>query len=154
MSTLKTSTSLSFTELRQKLEQWNESFFASLQTRKLFVQDLQRKKLRQEKNFTFQNSFPHYDPQREYFLFQQFKSSLQTLSLLEILSYSLIMESHASHGDSDVYPAWSQKIHLQKKDSALFIAEMVNPLLLKMTHQDLWQKISLTPEFRDCLKDY
>ena len=134
---------LTLEELRLRLEKWNWSFFSFLEERKELVKKLQRKKSKSP--ISPFSPFPHFDPHREWHLFSTFRNPLLAFSLTELLSYSLIMESHASLGQSGVYPSWSQKIHLEEGRPACNLWEMINPLLLKATHEDLLRKVDLAP---------
>jgi len=94
--------------------------------------------------------FSHFDPEREILVFGLLKNDLEQLSLKELLSFSLIMEDQAMALAPGSYPQWSSGTHLESPN--LDAAHQVNPLLLKVTHPDLFSRLNLLADFR-FLKD-
>lgn len=98
-----------------------------------------------------QGRYSHYDPEREKEIFTLFKDQLKALSLKELLAFSLIMEDHAMAMAPGSYPAWSSSIHLS--DSKHELVEMINPLMLKISRPDSFNRLTLSQEF-SFLKDF
>ncbi len=95
--------------------------------------------------------YSHYDPEREADLFKKLTPEIKELSLKELLAFSLIMEDQATAMAPGSYPSWSQSCHLSEPSKDL--ASMVNPLLLKASHPELFSRLKLTAEFA-FLKDF
>lgn len=95
--------------------------------------------------------YSHYDPEREADLFKTLAAEVKELSLKELLAFSLIMEDQATAMAPGSYPSWSQSCHLAEPSKDL--AGMVNPLLLKVRHPELFSRLKLTAEFA-FLKDF
>lgn len=131
-------------ELREALAQANSEIFLTLGERRILCVKIQEFK-------ESKGRFSHYDPEREKILFVQFQKDLSELSLKELLAFSLIMEDHAMAMAPGSYPAWSQHSHLADSKKELF--EMINPLMLKASHPNLFLKLQLSPEF-EFLKDF
>ena len=93
------------------------------------------------------DSYPNFDPSREVEVFRHMIEELKHLSLKELLAFSLIMEDQAKA--PSLYPAWSSGIHLEGPVTDL--SEMINPILLKMTHPHKFQKLSFKAEFLELL---
>ena len=85
----------------------------------------------------------HYDAKREKNLFSELHLQLAGLSLRELASFSLLMESHA--GAPEKYPAWSEGVHLVGPGHG--IQSLINPLLLKETHPELFKTLKLKTDF-------
>ncbi len=85
----------------------------------------------------------HYDAHREQALFVELKGKLQSLSLGELASFSLLMESQA--GAPLKYPAWSEGVHLVGPIHG--VQSLINPLLLKTTHPELFKTLKLKTDF-------
>ena len=94
--------------------------------------------------------FSHFDPEREILVFELMKNDLIDLSIKELLAFSLIMEDQAMALAPGSYPQWSKGIHLESPQ--LDAAYQVNPILLRMTHPDLFSRLDLIQDFR-FLKD-
>jgi hypothetical protein len=94
--------------------------------------------------------FSHFDPEREVLVFELMKSDLIELSIKELFAFSLIMEDQAMALAPGSYPQWSKGIHLLSPE--LNPAHQVNPILLKITHPDLFSRLDLVEDFR-FLKD-
>jgi chorismate mutase len=77
------------------------------------------------------------DPVRERALFQELAPLLVTLAERDVLSFSLLMESHAG----EAYPRWSEGAHLSELPQKCF--QRVNPLLVKQ----LWPEKFATLRF-------
>lgn len=126
-------------QFREALAQLNSEFFLLLKERRAVCLKVQE--LKNPNHF-----FQRYDPEREKTLFLQLSSDLKNLSIKELLAFSLIMEDQAMAMAPGSYPAWSQKIHLVLKNDE--IQSQINPLLLKISRPNLFQKLELTPEFK------
>ena len=96
--------------------------------------------------------FSHYDPDREIVVFKHLQEELKTLSIKELLAFSLIMEDQAMAMAPGSYPTWSLGSHLTEAAGKDFFG-MINPLLLKITHPNLFNRLSLNTEFA-FLKDF
>jgi chorismate mutase len=130
-------------QLREALLQSNSEFFFNLSERRKLCIAIQEMK-------GASGRFSHYDPEREKIVFTHFKSQLAGLSLRELLAFSLVMEDHALAMAPGSYPAWSQRYHLSSDPKELH--EMINPLMLKISHPDMFARLDLIPEFH-FLKD-
>jgi chorismate mutase len=95
--------------------------------------------------------FSHYDPDRELVVFNHLQDDLKTLSIKELLAFSLVMEDQAMAMAPGSYPTWSLGSHLTEPAKDFF--GMINPLLLKTTHPNLFNRLSLNSEFA-FLKDF
>ena len=122
-------------KLRSQLAQLNTQLFELIQTRAELTHELQKAKGK--------NLVTHYDAQREKQLFVDHKSVLDQLSLRELAAFSLIMESQA--GAPGFYPAWSEGVHLAGRNEA--IESLINPLLLKTCHLELFKRLKLKADF-------
>ena len=89
--------------------------------------------------------FSHFDPEREVHVFNLLKDELRPLSLKELLAFSLIMEDQAMALAPGSYPQWSKGIHLV--EPKLDATHQLNPILLKVTHPDLFSRLVLIEEF-------
>lgn len=131
-------------QLREILAQQNSEFFLTLKERRAICIKIQEFKVSGEK-------YSHYDPAREKEVFTLLKDELKELSIKELLAFSLVMEDQAQAFAPGAYPSWSQGIHLTQSDREL--VEMINPLLIKVTHPELFARLSLVAEFQ-FLKDF
>lgn len=125
-------------QVREALLHLNAQFFLIISDRRTLSL-----KLQELKNQT--GRYAHYDPDRELVIFNQMKSEVCRLSLKELLAFSLIMEDQAMAMAPGSYPAWSSGVHLATPSDGL--QGLVNPLLLKIGHPDLFSRLYLTPEF-------
>jgi chorismate mutase len=130
-------------QLRERLAQLNSELFLTLGERRTLCLQIQNEK-------DSSGRYAHYDPERERDLFGQFQNEIKELSLKELLAFSLIMEDHAMAMAPGSYPSWSQCCHVANPKKEL--AEMINPLMLKISHPNLYQRITLNAEF-SFLKD-
>jgi chorismate mutase len=128
---------------RESLLQLNSEILISLQERRRICLKIQELKSRA-------GAYPHYDAQRELEVFELQKDHLLKLSIKELLSFSLLMEDQAMALAPGSYPSWSLKVHMLKPTSELF--EMINPLLLKVTHPEIFNRLEFVPDF-DFLRD-
>lgn len=125
-------------QIREALLHLNAQFFLILSDRRTLSLRLQ-----ELKNQT--GRYAHYDPDRELVIFNQMKTEISRLSLKELLAFSLIMEDQAMAMAPGTYPAWSSEVHLETPSDGLH--GLVNPLLLKIGHPELFARLSLAPEF-------
>ena len=125
-------------QYREALSQLNSEFFLLLSERRSLSVKIQEMK-------AVSGRFSHFDPEREQVLFSQLSVELTPLSIKELLAFSLIMEDQAMAMAPGSYPSWSSKIHLQGLTNELFA--MINPILLKTTHPELFSRLSLNSEF-------
>jgi chorismate mutase len=125
-------------QLREALLQLNTQFFQILEDRRELTQRIQGLK-------DVTGRYAHFDPEREKVLFHHVLDALKKLTLKELLAFSLVMEDQAMSMAPGSYPSWSSGIHLQ--DSARDLPSMINPLLLKITHPELFNRLFLAPDF-------
>ena len=92
--------------------------------------------------------FKNFDFVRELFVFQSL-DRLNQLSVKEVLSLSLLIESQA--GNSDDYPCWSSGVHLAQKPNS--ILQQINPILLASTFKTSYDALPLNEEFKELFKD-
>ncbi len=131
-------------QLREVLAQANSELFLLLsERRKICVRVQEFKNPRQ--------GYSHYDPQREKLVFDRFLTELKSLSLRELLAFSLVMEDQAQAFAPGSYPSWSMKSHLREASYEVF--EMINPLILKLAHPEIFSRLKLSSEF-DFLKQF
>ena len=130
--------------MRDELDKITKELFKIIQNRKVSVQQIQ---LSKEKT----SAFKSFDPIREYSLFQNYKIELQSMSLKELFSFSLLIEDHAEISTGD-YPQWSNLEHISSinKDFTQ-LQNQVNPILLAVTHKDLYDSLKLSKEFQTLL---
>lgn len=131
-------------QLREALAQCNSELFLSILERRkvcLKVQEFKEQRGR----------YSHYDPEREKVVFNQFKDQFGELSMRELLAFSLIMEDQAQAFAPGAYPTWSLRTHLRNSKQDIF--EMINPMLLKIVHPEIFEKLQLHPDF-DFLKEF
>lgn len=131
-------------ELREALAQVNSEFFLTLKDRRSITLKIQERK-------GATGRYSHYDPEREKEIFTLFSQDLKLLTMRELLSFSLVMEDHASAMAPGSYPAWSSLSHLSTHQHELF--EMINPLMLKISRPEFFGRLALSQEFR-FLKDF
>lgn len=125
-------------QYREALSQLNSEFFLMLSERRavsLKVQELKDGSGR----------YSHFDPEREKLLFAKLKDEMKSLTLKELLAFSLIMEDQAMAMAPGSYPTWSGGIHLTERTQDLYA--MINPILLKSTHPELFTRLKLNPDF-------
>jgi chorismate mutase len=125
-------------QLREALLQLNTQFFMLLSDRRALTLQIQELK-------SASGRFSHFDPERERELFLHLLIELKELSLKELLAFSLIMEDQAMAMAPGSYPQWSSGTHLEEPDQG--IVSMINPVLLKITHPELFNRLSLSTEF-------
>jgi len=127
----------SLIELRQALRSINADLFNLIQRRRDTVRGIQ----------TLKSSTPSdwksFDSQRERDLFQQMRVELAALGPKELLAFSLLMEAHA--GAPELYPAWSEGVHLL--ELPLHDFHRTNPLLLKLLSPEQFAALRLRPNF-------
>lgn len=126
---------VSLSNLRTQLTQLNCELFEVFKKRSALTQQIQR-----EKGVALTT---HYDANREELLFAELRPKLVAMSLRELASFSLLMESHA--GAPEKYPAWSEGVHLIGPSQG--VQCLINPLLLKVTHPELFKSLKLKTEF-------
>lgn len=126
------------TQLREALAQLNSELFLTIAERRSLTVKIQELKGESGR-------FSHYDPDREKELFVLFLKELETLSIKELLAFSLVMEDHATALAPGSYPQWSARSHLSSQSAELF--EMINPLMLKIARPDFFSRLSLQKEF-------
>ena len=125
-------------QLREALAQLNSEFFLTIGERRVVTIKIQQSK-------SVSGRYCHYDPEREKDIFYQFQTELKNCSIKELLAFSLIMEDHAMAMAPGSYPTWSHFTHLTNPKRELY--EMLNPLLLKISHPDLFKILTLSAEF-------
>lgn len=130
--------------LRNDLKTLNEEFFLFLEQRSALVKSIQSTKVKTNNYFCF-------DPVYELTLFSKQIESLSKLSLKELLAYSLILEDHACVSKGS-YPLWSEQSHLGEKNHNISYA--INPILLAVTHKDLYDQLPLNEEFKSLLEKH
>jgi chorismate mutase len=131
-------------QLREALAQLNSEFFLTIGERRNLTVKIQEAK-------AASGRYSHFDPEREKDIFNLFHQQLRNCSIKELLAFSLIMEDQAMAMAPGSYPAWSQRIHLNEPKGELF--EMINPLMLKLSRSDFFNRLILTTEF-SFLKDF
>lgn len=127
-----------FARYREALLQMNSEILISIQERRRLCLKIQGLK-------TTSGAYPHYDAKRELEVFELQKDHLIKLSIKELLAFSIIMEDQAVALAPGSYPSWSSKVHLQNSTNELF--EMINPLLIKVTHPEIYNRLVLAPDF-------
>ncbi len=130
--------------LRERLAQMNSEFF-------LLVGERRRTSLEIQAMKGPTGRYSLYDPERERNLFKQLENELKQLSLKELLAFSLIMEDQVQAFAPGSYPSWSQASHLTESTREIY--EMINPMLLKFSHQSFFSKLHFNQEFQ-FLKDF
>lgn len=130
-------------QLREALAQTNSELLLTLKDRRklcLRIQSLKEKL----------TTYSHYAPEQESNVFDHFSAQMKDLTIRELLAFSLIMEDQAQAMAPGSYPNWSTRIHLSESRQDLF--EMINPLLLKKTHPEIFNRLKLHADF-SFLKD-
>lgn len=89
--------------------------------------------------------YSHFDPENEVLVFNQLKEEMKSLTIKELLGVSLIMEDQAMAMAPGSYPSWSSGVHLSEPSRELFT--MINPLLLKATREEFFNRLKLNPDF-------
>lgn len=125
------------TELRSSLESVNNSLFKIILQRRELVTAIQGLKSSPG------DIWVAYDSVREKELFKRFKVELRALEVKELFAFSLLMESHAWAPKN--YPEWSEGVHVTT--FPLEAHHRINPLILEVTHPDLFECLSLRPSF-------
>lgn len=128
---------------REALLQLNSEILISMLERRRICLKIQELK-------TVSGPYPHYDASRELEVFELHKDHFLKLSIKELLCFSLMMEDQAMALAPGSYPSWSAKVHLEKAGAELF--EMINPLLLKVSHPEIFNRLEFNPDF-DFLRD-
>lgn len=131
-------------QLREALAQLNSEYFLTVAERRSICMKIQEYK-------ESVGRYSHYDPEREREVFKLLDQQLKSCSLKELLAFSLLMEDHAMAMAPGSYPAWSHSIHLQNSKTELF--EMINPLMLKASHPEFFNRLNLSTDF-SFLKDF
>lgn len=131
-------------QLREALAQLNSEFFLTIAERRNLTV-----KIQEFKDST--GRYSHYDPDREKEIFSLFQEQMKSLSMKELLAFSLVMEDHAMAMAPGSYPAWSNMSHLANPKRELY--EMINPLMLKFARPDFFNRLTLSQEF-SFLKDF
>jgi chorismate mutase len=131
-------------QLREALLQLNSEFFLTIGERRTLTLRIQEYK-------AATGCYSHFDPEREKEIFGLFSEQLKNLSMRELLAFSLIMEDHAMAMAPGSYPLWSQSIHVARPGHELY--EMINPLMLKVSRPDFFNRLMLSQEF-SFLKDF
>jgi chorismate mutase len=126
------------TQFREALLQLNSQFFQILSERRAVSLRIQELK-------DVSGRYSHFDPEREKALFEQMSPELKELTLKELLAFSLVMEDQAMAMAPGSYPTWSNSVHLNEPTREL--ASMINPILLKLTHPELFNRLSLCVDF-------
>lgn len=131
-------------QLREALAQTNSELLLTINDRRKLCVQIQglKEKL---------SSYSHYVPEQEKKVFEHFATQMKDLTMKELLAFSLIMEDQAQTMAPGSYPNWSSRIHLTTPGTDLF--EMINPLLLKITHPEIFNRLKLLPDF-SFLKDF
>ncbi len=125
-------------QYREALLQLNSQFFQILSERRATSLRIQELK-------DVSGRYSHFDPDREKALFEHMAYELKDLTLKELLAFSLVMEDQAMAMAPGSYPAWSSSVHLE--DPARDLMNMINPILLKITHPELFNRLSLNGDF-------
>lgn len=131
-------------QLREALAQLNSELFLTIAERRSLTVRIQEFK-------ESKGRYSHYDPDRERDIFTLFQTQLKECSLKELLAFSLVMEDHAMAMAPGSYPAWSNLSHLATHKNELY--EMINPLMLKISRPDFFNRLALGAEFA-FLKDF
>lgn len=126
-------------ELRAKLLEINLELFSLIEKRKLIVSRIQDLKT--------ENNLSVFSPEREIILFEKLSPLLKKLTLKELLSFSLLLEAHADPTEKNLYPAFSEMIHLDKIDKS-FLWYRVNPILLYYYDAKSYFKLPLKSNFK------
>ena len=128
----------SLTQYREALLQLNSQFFQILSERRATSLRIQELK-------DLSGRYSNFDPDREKVLFEQMSPELSELTLKELLAFSLVMEDQAMAMAPGSYPTWSNSVHLNEPGREL--VNMINPILLKITHPELFNRLSFSGDF-------
>ena len=131
-------------QLREALAQTNSELFLTIMERRKICVKVQEYK-------EHKGRYSHYDPEREKEVFTKLKTEIKDLTIKELLAFSLIMEDQAQAFAPGAYPTWSLRSHLKESKNEIF--EMINPLILKISHPEMYSKLQLNIDF-DFLKDF
>lgn len=126
--------------LRETLTGITEEVLNLLHKRKAIVTDIQSHKLNDRSYYCF-------DPKQEFKIFTSIQKDLSLMSLKELLSFSIIIEAHACV-EVGAYPLWSEQQHL-KSNTPMTIDAMINPILLAVTHKELYHSLPISEEFKE-----
>lgn len=125
-------------QLREALLQLNSEYFLTVAERRKVCVKIQEFK-------GGAGRFSHFDPEREKDVFILFSQQLKSISIKELLAFSLVMEDQAMAMAPGSYPNWSNGIHLETRTNDLY--EMINPLILKLCRPELFARLKLSGEF-------
>lgn len=128
----------SLSQHREALLQLNTQFFLMISERRELSVRIQEMK-------DSSGQYSHFDPEREFAVFNQLKPEMKNLSIKELLGFSIIMEDQAMAMAPGTYPAWSNGVHLIEPTRDHYT--MVNPILLKMTHPDFFNRLNFNADF-------
>ena len=127
---------------RAQLLKINLDLIHLIKERRTTVHQIQNLKLRTTK-------FPYFDAEREKKIYIQFASELTKLTLKELFSFSLLIESNADPLDDRSYPHFSQGDHLAQKNKQLKLHEQINPILLSIYDANLYKQVELDSYFKN-----
>lgn len=125
-------------QLREALAHLNSEYFLTVAERRKLCVRIQEYK-------GTSGRFSHFDPEREKSIFELFTPQLKSISIKELLAFSLIMEDQAMAMAPGSYPNWSNGIHLETRENEMY--EMINPLILKVCRPELFGRLKLSGEF-------
>ena len=131
-------------QYREALAQANSEFILLVKERRALSLKIQE--LKGESGL-----FAHFDPEREKQIFLDQEEQFRNLTLKELLSFSILMEDQATAMAPGSYPSWLTGIHIE--DFSHEIYQMVNPILLSVTHKELFKRLKFSAEFA-FLKDF
>jgi chorismate mutase len=94
-----------------------------------------------------EGNFPYFDVEREKKLYAQLSNELIKLTLKEIFSLSLLVESQADPDNDQSYPHFSNGDHLLDPKKPLELFEQINPILLYYYDPKYYQQLKLKPFF-------
>jgi hypothetical protein len=129
----------SLISLRNKLRLINISLIELFQERRSVVNAIQSFKPSKE---IYQN----WDCAIEILVINELKSHLQNLSDHELLSFSILMQTHASLGDYSKYPNWLDRIHLNNSQELLL--ERINPTIIYVLRPHDFKRLDLKESFK------
>jgi len=125
-------------QYREAILQLNSEFFLMLSERRSLSLKIQELK-------NTSGRYSHFDPEREKLLFQHMKDEMKGSTIKELLAFSLMMEDQAMAMAPGSYPTWSSGVHLTEPSRELY--SMINPVLLKACHPELFNRLALSSEF-------
>jgi hypothetical protein len=135
--------------LRSELDKINTNIFNDLQIRKEIVGNICKYKA----EIQSYSRYYFFDYERENKLFLSLVDRLETLSIEEMASFSLMIESHVNSWATKEYsyPRWSKLEHLNfSKDFS--IEQIINPVLLKIYFPDEFKSLKFSDEFNGLLE--